>query len=222
MARSPARPSPKKPHEWLETIPQHRVVVTIVVLVSFVTIGLSTLGAFLKLNNQVHDALLELRGQQPLSDQIIIVEIDDATYDDFGWPIPRDVYGAIVHIAGGLGVKAIGFDVLFRDPSPEPEPDAIFAASVQSTKRVVLPSAYDVPISSHQADGLYRIGASRHPIEPLAKVSTAAAHLLVDSEVDGIARRVNLALIHEDGQTKVPALSLAMLDAGGDLKARWG
>ena len=87
-------------------------------------------------------------GQQPLSDQITIVEIDDATYDAFGWPVPRDVYGAIVHIAGGLGVKAIGFDVLFRDPSPEPEPDAIFSASVQSTKRVVLPSAYDVPISA--------------------------------------------------------------------------
>ena len=31
-------------------------------------------------------------------------------------------------------------------------------------------------------------------------------HLLVDSEDDGIARRVNLALTHEDGQTKVPAL----------------
>ena len=93
---------------------------------------------------------------------------------------------------------------------------------LQSTKRVVLPSAYEVPISSHQGDGLYRIEASRHPIEPLAKVSTAAAHLLVDSEVDGIARRVNLALIHEDGQTKVPALSLAMLEAGGDFKARWG
>ena len=141
MARSPARPAPKKPHEWLETIPQRRVVVAIVILVSAGTIGLSTLGAFLKLNNQVHDALLEVRGQQPLSDQITIVEIDDATYDAFGWPVPRDVYGAIVHIAGGLGVKAIGFDVLFRDPSPEPEPDAIFSASVQSTKRVVLPSA---------------------------------------------------------------------------------
>ena len=191
MARSPARPAPKKPHEWLETIPQRRVVVAIVILVSAGTIGLSTLGAFLKLNNQVHDALLEVRGQQPLSDQITIVEIDDATYDAFGWPVPRDVYGAIVHIAGGLGVKAIGFDV-YSEIKPEPEPDAIFSASVQSTKRVVLPSAYDVPRLQPSSRWLYRIEASRHPIEPLAKVSTAAAHLLVDSEVDGIARRVNL------------------------------
>ena len=221
MAKSPKRSTPVTPNEWLETIPQPIVVTAIITLVSVVVITLSAVGAFQKLNNQVHDALLSVKGQEPLSNQVTIVEIDDATYDAFGWPIPRDIYGAIVHIAGGLGVKAIGFDVLFRDESPEPERDAIFATSVKANGRVLLPSAYDVPISSHQTRGLYAIESSRHPIEPLANASKAPAHLLVDSQVDGIARKVNLALKDPDSGDRVPSLALAMLEAGGDFQASW-
>lgn len=221
MVRSPPRHTPKKFYELLKMIPKHRVILGITALVSLSTIGLSEVGAFRKLNFQVHDVLLDIRGSESLSDQITVVEVDDASYDRFGWPIPRDVYGAIIHMADGLGMKAIGFDILFRDPSPEPEADTVFAASINASKRVVLPSGYDVPISSHQPQGLYLIEASRHPIAPLAMASTAPAHLLVDSEIDGVARRVNLALQTPGNGDRVPALALALLEADGESKAIW-
>jgi adenylate cyclase len=83
------------------------------------------------------DVLLALNAdRRPVSDQVVIVDIDQKSLeemnDDAGsWPWPRSVHGELIEYLAARQPKAIAFDILFNEPDVfRPEHDAAFAEAV--------------------------------------------------------------------------------------------
>ncbi len=92
--------------------------------------------------DQVTSLKYQLRGSQQADTNIIIVYIDDDAMKDLGWPVRRNFYALMVKALTDLHAKAIGIDVLFEEPNPYPEYDELLAATVSSSKRVVVSSYF--------------------------------------------------------------------------------
>ncbi|RMF14458.1 MAG: CHASE2 domain-containing protein, partial [Candidatus Dadabacteria bacterium] len=71
---------------------------------------------------KVYDFRLLVRGTQPASDKIVIVDIDDKTLDDLGrWPFSRSRMGDAVENLARDGAKVISWDVLFSEEDKNSE-----------------------------------------------------------------------------------------------------
>lgn len=133
-------------------------------------------------DNLVYDALLGLRTHAP-SDDIVIVAIDEASLARIGrWPWPRDVHAALLRKLAKAKPRAIGYDVLFVEPSAI---DRDLARAVKDAGQVVLPMAFLVPGSN---------GAAFDPELPVAALRTATriGHAAIAADADGIVRRIGL------------------------------
>ncbi len=83
------------------------------------------------------DVLLSLNAERrPVSDQVVIVDIDQKSLEDMNddagsWPWPRSVHGELIEYLAARQPKAIAFDILFNEPDLfRPEHDAAFAEAV--------------------------------------------------------------------------------------------
>ncbi len=92
------------------------------------------------------DARFAIRGVQPSSSQIVIIEIDRASLDKIGkWPWPRSYYADLVAILNQHGAKVIGFDIMFDSESSLGEQeDAVLSAAFAQHRNVVLASKRSV------------------------------------------------------------------------------
>ncbi len=91
------------------------------------------------------DMLLALRaGQRPISDRVVIVDIDQKSLEEMNglagsWPWPRSVHGELIDWIAAQQPSAIVFDVLFNEPDVyRPEHDAVFAEAVARNGNVWL------------------------------------------------------------------------------------
>ncbi len=110
--------------------------------ISVVLLGILVSSSFLyffgnSLNNYIYDYYFLLRGSVGSSDDVVIVAIDETSFDeiDLQWPWPRSIHADLVNSLNKAGVKTIGFDLLFAEPSAD---DASFAAALSSAPHVVL------------------------------------------------------------------------------------
>ncbi len=66
----------------------------------------------------LYDMRFELRGQKPMSGVVGVLAADDKSIEAFGrWPFPRGIYEKAFDNLKKSGVKWIGFDVFFTEPS---------------------------------------------------------------------------------------------------------
>lgn len=72
-----------------------------------------------------------------VSDKIIVVEIDNKTFNTLGFPMDRAQYAPIIDNLTQAWVASIGVDIIFEDPS-NPIPDEVFADSIQNSGKVLL------------------------------------------------------------------------------------
>jgi adenylate cyclase len=65
------------------------------------------------------DARFDLRGTQDPPDDVVVVQIDDKTFQDLGlqWPFPRSVQAKLLDRLSQDDPATIGFDVQFTEPS---------------------------------------------------------------------------------------------------------
>jgi len=113
--------------------------------------------------------------------KVIITAIDDYTVEKYGYPFKRKYYGILADKLKGLGVKAIGMDVMLFNPDRDnPENDRKFAEATARTGIVVNVVGVD----------MYTRKITK-AIEPLEKVSAVIAHPNVDEtkDQDGQVRR---------------------------------
>jgi transcriptional regulator with GAF, ATPase, and Fis domain/CHASE2 domain-containing sensor protein len=81
-----------------------------------------------------------LRGEEQADSSIVLVYLDNDAVATLGWPVRRNFHALMVKALTDLQVRAVGIDVQFQDPATEyPEYDALLAAMVQASGRVVLP-----------------------------------------------------------------------------------
>ncbi len=68
------------------------------------------------IDNQTMDIMFKLRGIQPHSGQVIIVDIDEKSLGRIGqWPWPRNILEKMTQHLLNSGVRAIGFDIVFAE-----------------------------------------------------------------------------------------------------------
>jgi len=133
---------------------------------------------------------------RPVSQDIVLVEIDNASIDALGrWPWPRSVHAQLVNRLADAGAAAVVYDALFTEPSSE---DASFARAMSRVPTFL-------PILLSAADESGRRVAVK-PVEPLAGAAAGLGHINLEVDGDGIVRSV--ALFEGDAGSRWPQLML--------------
>jgi adenylate cyclase len=102
----------------------------------FVALGVlvSALGVFLyaidglrDIDLDTVDARFAIRGEQTPPDDLVIVKIDDVTFDelDLQWPFKRAVHAKVLRRLAAEKPRAIAYDIQFSEPSEHGEEDDI-------------------------------------------------------------------------------------------------
>ena len=140
------------------------------------------------LSDNILNQFFHWRGERPTNQQLIIVGINDESLANLGmWPLSRQLHARL--LARLRQAKAIGFDILFLEATPD---DDDFSKAMAAGAPVFLAMAKDdgrVLMPSPTLSGYAGTGYIHTPIRP-----------------DGMARSL---LLHDDG---LSPLSLAMLN----------
>ncbi len=72
-----------------------------------------------------------------VSDNIIVVEIDNKTYNSLGFPMDRAQYAPVLNNLVDVWVSAIGIDIIFEDPSNSSS-DNTFAQAIATSQKTLL------------------------------------------------------------------------------------
>ena len=90
-------------------------------------ISLAVAGAFgaraplaQKAENAALDAAFRLRPPIRESDRIVLVDMDDGTFRDLRWPLPREYFAQAILALDRLGARRIALDVEFKMAVPRP------------------------------------------------------------------------------------------------------
>jgi adenylate cyclase len=179
----------------------------------------------------VFDKVIKSRPIEPqASKRVVIVEIDDCSIGWFqkqgegGWPWPRARHADLLDALDRAGVKAVGYDVMFADASPDdPMGDQILEAMAEGGNgRFVfaasrLHSDFDVTtaaIPASRVPGAFplvahpeRPGRGMAMLLPYGEAMRANSALVdVTRSVDGVLR--DMPLRETAGDWAVPSLAL--------------
>lgn len=85
------------------------------------------------------DLFVRLRGEEKPSSEIVIVAIDDFSFNWTGyqWPWPRSYFAGIVDQINAGGGKVVGVDVILFEPDPVPANDEAFARALEESEAAV-------------------------------------------------------------------------------------
>jgi len=157
------------------------ILIAVIFLVSLMFSGLKVT-QYLELKTE--DIRFNLRGARKPPPNIVIVDIDDDSYDalKMRFPWDRRIYGKLLKNLKKAKAKMVIFDIEFDIPD-KPEEDSIFAAAIKDFGNVVMGGALKTGITSTIV----------YPIKPFLKYSKVGMlNKLYDA--DGVVRRYPLRL----------------------------
>ena len=101
------------------------------------------------LENQALDFCYRLRPSSSPPPEIVIVGIDEHSFQDLkkAWPWPRSYHAKIIRHLKAAGARLIVFDVLFAEPS-NAEDDQAFADAMREAGNVILATTIESSESS--------------------------------------------------------------------------
>src|SRR5213594_1284696 len=143
------------------------------------------------------DQLFELRGSRPPTAPIVIVTIDESSFQELSlqWPFPRALHGQLIDRISRDRPLVIGLDIIFDSDSMfGPKDDEALGAAVARAGNVVLGLAGaqdDQPLVSvgGKVHGAKR-EVSNMPLPVIRKGAAAVAPLTVVPDPDSHVRRV--------------------------------
>jgi adenylate cyclase len=171
--------------------------------------GLIYLGALEALELDALDRLFRLRGPRPPVAPIVIVNIDEDSFDelDMAWPFPRALHGTLLEMIAAGDPLVIGVDLLFPEPSVRgEEDDREFGESIKRAKNVVLGAAITLV-----SEGFYIKQDTNFPLPVIREGATAVAAVNMPPDADAVVRRVPLR--HRIGDPLRPAKEDPILEA---------
>jgi len=76
------------------------------------------------------DERFGIRGSEGAPQDVVVVGIDDVTFDELGqrWPFPRSMHGKAIDALRKAGAKAIAYDIQFTEPTTPREDNALIDA----------------------------------------------------------------------------------------------
>ena len=157
------------------------------------------------------DVLTALTAPQRTALPVVILAIDEPTFQELqqAWPFPRSVHAALLRRLHAGGAAAVGFDVVFAEPTTEPE-DASLAQAIAETGPVVLAATRE-KIDSNQA----ALWLDVMPLQRFLDAGADAGDAGVEPDDDFVVRRgpvaregfaLRLAQRAAEAQGKTPVL----------------
>ncbi|MGZ4899697.1 MAG: CHASE2 domain-containing protein [Candidatus Angelobacter sp.] len=190
-----------KPITWGRWIRLNAVLLALVCLVSL-SFPVSTL------SQKLNDFFFRVRRPLPVSNQVALVLIDDATLEQHGrWPWPRAELAKLIRAVSAQKPKAIGVDVLLPEVEDEPN-DSALAAAIQSAPNIVLAAK----ISTSPTGNLWM-----DPLPRFAQAAKGVGHVQAIIDFDGLCRSIPVQEPSADGLRTAFALKLAELAQPGSL-----
>lgn len=154
------------------------------------------------LSHKLNDFYFHLRGEQPTSEHVALVLIDDASLARYGrWPWQRHLLAQLVNAVAKEKPAAVGIDVLLSEPEDE-QNDAELAQAIQAASNVVLASK----ISSSPENRLWT-----DPLPRFLSASRGTGHVQAITDLDGLCRSIPLEEPSLDGPRPAFAVKLAEL-----------
>ncbi|MEA2104595.1 MAG: adenylate/guanylate cyclase domain-containing protein [Candidatus Cloacimonadota bacterium] len=103
-----------------------------------ITIILSFTSIYKNIELKWIDTNFTMRGEKPISDDVVIVAIGDQDFQELGqWPFPRSYYAKLIENLNKAGAKIIAFDIEFTEPTV-PEQDDVFAEAAAKYDNIIL------------------------------------------------------------------------------------
>ncbi|MCK4244339.1 MAG: CHASE2 domain-containing protein [Candidatus Omnitrophica bacterium] len=177
------------------------------------------------------DLRFGLRGSQKVNPDIVIIFIEDRDIEAIGcWPWTRDYHATLIQILKECDVKAIGYDILFLDPSGHPECDNLLIQATKKARNVYhtlffelpkfelpgeegkVPSEerlkrFSLPAPSRSGQ-FYHSASASLPLRNLIDAAKGLGVINLPPDVDGISRRVPLFI--RSGERLYPTLGLVV------------
>ncbi len=140
---------------------------------------------------------------RPVSDNIVIVAIDDKSLAQIGrWPWSRAVHAALLQRIAKQSPKAVGLDLLLTELD-DPLEDRLLANAMGQTDRLLLPVFF-----GQSKDGAESVVL---PASAFADKASGLAHVHIKIDPDGMVRSVPPAI--SDGTRVWSHLALVMAGA---------
>lgn len=192
----------------------------LVLLGLFVTVALalfSLTSPFSLAELRSFDYLSTLRPLSLPRDGPVIVAIDEPSMAEIGsqWPWPRTLHARLVNALRAAGAKAIGLDVIFAEPSADPQNDAALADALGPD--VVL-AGDETLIETPQADQFVRTEPLAEFVARGARTGIASVHLSGDGtlrQVPAYADGFAAQLAKVAGRPQQPISATALLQTFG-------
>jgi adenylate cyclase len=132
------------------------------------------------------DFLYTIRGVRPAPDEVVVVAIDEPSFQEIGlhWPWPRSLHGLVIEKLHRAGAEAVALDILFVEPSADPGSDEALAAAARNAGNVVF--------GAHISQVTRRSYKQSMLVEPLPILAEAAREVAIVSlfpDPDGIMRK---------------------------------
>ncbi len=158
-----------------------------------------------RLDGLVYDQLLQLAQHEP-DPAILLVTIDSQSLQEAGrWPWPRDRHATLIERLADAGARAVAYDVLFVEPSPQ---DEVLAGAMRRSGAVYLPHLLDSPGWDGTRFQLLP------PVPPLRAAAAGLGHVNLRADADGRIRRIDL--VERDGVRRWPHLMSVLSRNLGD------
>jgi adenylate cyclase len=169
------------------------------------------LGYFSVAELKALDSQFQLRGPLPASSPVIIVSVDEGSFDELElpWPWPRELHAKFLDIISRGRPAAIGLDILFAEPSARGRADDLaLAAGIKRAGNVVLAAALTVI----REPGFDK--ADLNPPIPLVREDAVGYGIAnFETDADAFLRRASLSQRHQDRE--IPSFDLLMLREAG-------
>jgi len=165
--------------------------VCVLILIAFAALAaMNALQMGQALENQALDFCYRLRPASPPPPEILVVGIDENSFQDLqkAWPWPRSYHAKLIRNLKAGGARLIVFDVLFAEPS-NPEDDQSLAAAMREAGNVILATTIESSETAHVAR---QIVVQPYPLFRQAALGMGLT--LVTPDGDGIVRRFHCHL----------------------------
>lgn len=131
------------------------------------------------------DTMMRLRGVRQPSGNIVIVAIDDDSFNwtNYQWPWPRSYLAQIVDAVNKGGARVVAMDIFLSEPDKDPNGDAALAKALSESKAAVL----DMEVLRKSAPGSEIVTLSR-PRPAYLEKSPALGIASIFRDKDAITR----------------------------------